>query len=107
MLARWNLAELPHRARHVAGIGANQEPIVTEPGQADPTQPAPGLVDGDHFAGVYLPPVGMPDDSAAAHRMDPLPVGFRCCTDAVLSEDADSSPNRLAFGMHRQGEKAG
>ena len=32
------MAQLPHRARQVAGIGANQEPLVAEPGQADPTQ---------------------------------------------------------------------
>ncbi|MCY4574597.1 MAG: M28 family peptidase [Gemmatimonadetes bacterium] len=43
LLARRYLAELPHRTRHVARIGANQEPIVAEPGQADPTQSAPGL----------------------------------------------------------------
>ena len=52
MLARRYLPELSHRVRHVAGIGANQEPLVAEPGQAYPTQPVPGLVDDDHFAGV-------------------------------------------------------
>ena len=55
LLARRYVAEPPHRARHVAGIGANQEPLVAQPGQADPTQPVPGFVDGDDFAGVCLP----------------------------------------------------
>ena len=68
------LAELPHRARRVAGIGANQQPSVGGPGQADPTQPIRGFVKGDPFTGMYLPPVGLLDDSAVAHGTDLLPV---------------------------------
>ena len=45
-------AEPPHGARHVAGIGANQEPVVAEPGQWTQQQPDPGFVPGDHFTGV-------------------------------------------------------
>ena len=86
--------------------GADQEPVVAEPGQSDPAQPVPGFVDDDHFAGMDLPPVGLPDDLVVAHGMDPAPslvpdaAPTRCCRRRLTTLQ-----NRLAFRMRRQGGK--
>ena len=94
LLARRYLADPPHRARHVAGIEENQEAIVAESGQADPTQTVPGFVDGDRITGVYLPPVGLPDDSAAAHDTD------------LGKTDTQASANNAASTEPRSGSES-
>ena len=72
------MAELPSPRAHVATVGANHSPIVSEPGGPDPTPPR--LVDGDDFTSTDLPPAGLANEpllligSSLGHSLLSLPM---------------------------------